>query len=94
MAEFLPVVWMFDEEFTYVKYHYDNRQVVVTENEGTYTDRNADIKGKEYSWNHSISELLTALINAGLRIDFFNEHIYSPYASFRNRVGGLTACKR
>jgi SAM-dependent methyltransferase len=86
MAEFHPVIWMFDEEFTHVKYYYDNREVIITENEGTYTDRNADIKGKEYSWNHSISEVLNALINAGLKIEFFNEHMYSPYPCFRNAV--------
>lgn len=86
MAEFHPVVWMFDEEFTHIKYYYDNREVIITENEGTYTDRNADIKGKEYSWNHGISEVLNALINAGLKIEFFNEHMYSPYPCFRNVV--------
>ena len=76
MAEFHPVVWMFDEEFTHIKYYYDNKEVIITENEGTYTDRNADIKGKEYSWNHSISEVLNALIQAGLKIEFFNEYSY------------------
>ena len=86
MAEFHPVVWMFDEEFTHIKYYYDNRELIVTENEGTYTDRKADIKGKEYSWNHSISEVLNALINVGLQIEFFNEHMYSPYPCFRNMV--------
>jgi hypothetical protein len=86
MAEFHPVVWMFDEEFTHIKYYYDNRELIVTENEGTYTDRNADIKGKEYSWNHSISEVLNALINAGLKIELFNEHMHSPYPCFRNVV--------
>ncbi len=86
IAEFHPVVWMFDEEFTYIKYPYDNRELIVTENEGTYTDRQADIRGKEYSWNHSISELLNALIGAGLQIEFFNEHMFSPYPCFRNVV--------
>ena len=86
MSEFHPVIWMFDDEFTHIKYYYENREVIVTENEGTYTDRNADIKGKEYSWNHSISEVLNALINAGLKIEFFNEHMYSPYPCFRNVV--------
>jgi SAM-dependent methyltransferase len=86
MAEFHPVVWMFDDEFTHIKYFYENRELIVTENYGTYTDRNADIKGKEYSWNHSISEVLNALINAGLRIESFNEFMYSPYPCFRNTV--------
>jgi hypothetical protein len=54
---------MFDDEFTHIKYYYENRELIVTENYGTYTDRKADIKGKEYGWNHSSSELLNALIN-------------------------------
>lgn len=86
IAEFHPMVWMFDDEFTYIQYAYENREVIVTENQGTYTDRNAAIKGKEYSWNHSISEVLNALVDAGLRIELFNEHMYSPYPCFRKVV--------
>ncbi len=86
MAEFHPVVWMFDDDFTHIKYAYENKEVIVTENEGTYTDRNAVIKGKEYSWNHSLSEVLNALLGEGLKIEFFNEYMYSPYPCFRNSV--------
>lgn len=86
IAEFHPVLWMFDDDFTHIKYYYDNREIIITENQGTYTDRDADIKGKEYSWNHSISEVLNALIGAGLQVEFFNEHMYSPYPCFRNMV--------
>lgn len=86
LAEFHPVVWMFDEEFTRIAYPYENREVIVTENLGTYTDRNAPISGKEYSWNHSISEVLNALLGVGLRLTLFNEHMFSPYPCFRNTV--------
>ncbi|HRG81764.1 MAG TPA: class I SAM-dependent methyltransferase [Chitinophagaceae bacterium] len=86
IAEFHPVVWMFDDDFTRIAYSYENQEVIITENQGTYTDRSADIKGKEYSWNHSISEVLNALIGAGLQIKQFNEHMYSPYPCFRNVV--------
>jgi SAM-dependent methyltransferase len=86
LAEFHPVVWMFDNDFTKIEYAYENKEVIVTENEGTYTDRNAAISGKEYSWNHSISEVLNALINEGLQLEFFNEHMYSPYPCFRNVI--------
>lgn len=86
IAEFHPMVWVFDDDFTHIKYSYEKTEVIVTENEGTYTDRNAEIKGKEYSWNHSISEVLNAVIGAGLRIEMFNEHMYSPYPCFRNVV--------
>lgn len=88
IADFHPVVWMFDDEFTHIKYHYDNREVIVMENEGTYTDtdRKSDIKGKEYSWNHSTSELFNALIKQGLQIQHFNEFMFSPYPNFSNSV--------
>ncbi len=86
MADFHPVVWMFDDAFTHIQYYYENREVIVTENYGTYTDREADIKGKEYGWNHSSSELLNALIKQGLQIQHFNEFMYSPYSNFTNSV--------
>jgi SAM-dependent methyltransferase len=86
LAEFHPVVWMFDEEFTHIKYYYENREVIVMEDQPTYTDGGGNIAGKEYSWNHSISEVLNALINAGLEIKLFNEHMYSPYPNFLNSV--------
>ncbi len=82
LAEFHPVVWMFDDEFTHIKYYYDNREVIEMDSQGTYTDRNADIKAKEYSWNHSLSEVLNALIGKGLEIKRFNEYMYSPYPCF------------
>lgn len=84
IAEFHPIVWMFDDEFNHIQYAYENQEVIVTENQGTYTDRGAEIKGKEYSWNHSISEVLNALLSEGLRLELFNEHMYSPYPCFRN----------
>ena len=62
MAEFHPVVWMFNDEFTKIEYAYENKEVIVIDNAGTYTDREADISGKEYSWNHSISEILNCLL--------------------------------
>jgi len=86
MADFHPVVWMFDDDFAHIKYHYDNREMIVMENQPTYTDGGGNITGKEYSWNHSISEILNALIKAGLTIKQFNEFNYSPYSNFTNSI--------
>lgn len=86
MADFHPVVWMFSDDFTKLQYPYANSGVLAFENQGTYTDRDADISGKEYGWNHSISEILNALISNGLEIQLFNEHNYSPYPCFSNTV--------
>ncbi len=88
MAEFHPVVWMFDEEFSRVQYYYHNEKVIEIEGQGTYTDGGQEIRHKEYSWNHSISEVLNALLNNGLQLKFFNEYPYSPYPCFKNLVQG------
>ena len=86
MVEFHPFVWMLDDDFTKIHYSYFNNGVIEIEEEGTYADRNADIKHKEYSWNHSISEVINALISHGLEIEFMNEYDYSPYDCFPNTV--------
>lgn len=86
IAEFHPALWMFDDDFTKLTYSYFNNGVIEINSEGTYTDRNADIKHKEYSWNHSISGVINALINHGLKIDLMNEYDYSPYDCFPNTI--------
>ena len=86
MAEFHPVIWMFDDDFKGIKYCYEKREVIETYVQGTYTNRDAPIKAKEYGWNHSLAEVLNSLIHAGLRIDFLHEFMYSPYPCFNNVV--------
>lgn len=83
-AEFHPVVWMFDNDFKEVFYSYFNVEEIVEEETGTYANRTAQIETKTITWNHSLSEVLTALIQAGLEIEVFNEYDYSPYACFNN----------
>jgi hypothetical protein len=39
---------------------------------------------KEYGWNHSLSEVVQSLIEAGLTIELFAEHDGSPYNVFPN----------
>jgi len=86
MVDFHPIVWMFDNDFKYIQYPYHNETVIEETLEGTYADKNADIKLKSFGWNHSISEILNALISNGLTIEHFNEFNYSPYNCFNNTV--------
>ena len=88
MAEFHPVVWMLDEDFQGVKYYYHNHELIVVDSEGTYTDRDAEIRHKEYSWNHGLGEVLNSLISHGLQISSMDEFSYSPYPCFNNLVQG------
>jgi len=87
-ADFHPVVWMFDDHFKEIKYSYFNVETIITESQGTYTDRNADIKSKEYGWNHAIDEVLTSLIKSGLTIATFKEFDFPPYNCFQHMIKG------
>ncbi len=82
MADFHPVVWMYDNHFREVQYPYFNVETIVEEETGTYADRNAEMHSKTISWNHPTSEILNALIGSGLEIKRYNEYDYSPYNCF------------
>ena len=82
MAEFHPVVWMYDNDFKEVFYSYFNIKPIIENESGTYADQNAPIKTTSVSWNHPTSEVLNALITSGLEINCFNEYDYSPYNCF------------
>ncbi|MEQ1744110.1 MAG: class I SAM-dependent methyltransferase [Saprospiraceae bacterium] len=88
IADFHPVVWMLDDKMEFIKYAYHNAGVIETEMTGTYAERYADLKYTEYGWNHSLSEILNALLGHGLRLEFFNEHMYSPFNCFDKTVLG------
>ncbi|MCG2611755.1 class I SAM-dependent methyltransferase [Flavobacterium sp. SM15] len=83
-AEFHPVVWMFDYDFKKVQYSYFNIETILETEEGTYADKNAPIKNQTASWNHSLSEVFSALLNNGMAIETFEEFDYSPYNCFNN----------
>lgn len=82
MADFHPVVWMYDNDFKDVFYSYFNIEPIIEEETGTYGDRNAAIETKTITWNHPTSEVLNSLIQNGLQINSFNEYDYSPYNCF------------
>jgi SAM-dependent methyltransferase len=81
MVEFHPIVWMFDYKNgqTEMKFGYMQEDVIYEEYEGTYANINSKMISKEYGWNHGLSEVINALIEAGLRIDYLNEYDESPY---------------
>ena len=81
MVEFHPIVWMFDyvEDQPTMKYGYHQKEAIYEEYEGTYADQNSKMLSKEYGWNHGLGEVITALTEAGLHIDYLKEHDESPY---------------
>ncbi|RAI98440.1 methyltransferase family protein [Chitinophaga skermanii] len=81
-AEFHPFIWTLDDTFEKIHYHYFNVEEIVENVSGTYTDRDAPLQAKTISWNHPLSEVLTALMQQGLQLTSFLEYDYSPYNCF------------
>ena len=79
MVEFHPMSGVFADgpEATDLTVHYPyfpTGDPVRTEDDGTYADREARVENRlNYSWPHPTSEVISALIDAGLRIEFFHE---------------------
>ncbi len=84
IADFHPTLWMLDDDMEKLTYSYFNDAVIITEQKGSYTNRDAPIEYKEYGWNHPFSELFTALLGEGLQIEFLHEFSYAPYNCFAN----------
>jgi SAM-dependent methyltransferase len=60
-------------------YSYFSSQVPDVEEEGAYTENCSGEQSTVVTWPHSISEVIMALINAGINIESVNEFPYSPY---------------
>ena len=55
--------------------YWEHRDPLVFDVKGSYADPDADVgKQKEHGWDHGLGEIVTALIDAGLRIESLEEH--------------------
>lgn len=74
--EIHPFFLMFDEELLpkqelSIKYPYFGRKIDRSETIGGYAAK--ERTGESYYWMYSVSDVINALINAGLTIEFFHE---------------------
>ncbi len=84
IAEFHPVIWMFDNDFDKIGYNYFKEDPIVETESGTYADVDSEIEITSVTWNHSLSEVMTSLLDHQLIIVEFKEYDYSPYSCFKN----------
>lgn len=83
-VEFHPFIWMYNEDFTEIKYNYFQDEPIIETSQGTYADQSANITLEEISWNHELSAVVQSLINENLVIKNFQEYNFSPYSCFKN----------
>jgi len=71
-----PVCWALADESPVLEHTYfEQRDAHVDDSDHTYTDGDEPIThARHYEWNHSIGEIVTALIGEGLRLDELIEH--------------------
>lgn len=86
LVEFHPVVWMFDDDFQYVKYNYFKDDPIIETNDGTYADNAAPVTLTSVTWNHSLSEVISSCLNHGLSLKQLAEYDYSPYNCFVHTI--------
>jgi 2-polyprenyl-3-methyl-5-hydroxy-6-metoxy-1,4-benzoquinol methylase len=81
-VDFHPVVWMYDNDFTFVQYSYFNQDAIIEDNTGSYADKEASIQYKTVGWNHGMAEVMQALLDNGMQMEHVKEYNYSPYSCF------------
>ena len=89
-----PVLWSLDDEetdgvirirFPYFEQERANRW----EDPLDYADEKARLSNAvTYEWNHGMGEIVTALIDTGLRIDFLREHRFCDWKALPQMVRG------
>ncbi|MBM3128782.1 MAG: class I SAM-dependent methyltransferase [Chloroflexi bacterium] len=86
IAEAHPTAYIFDDEHPddlRVRYPYFHADAPSqSQVQGSYADRDADIRGVEYWWAFSIGDVITALARAGLRIEELREYPFNAWQMF------------
>jgi SAM-dependent methyltransferase len=91
LAEFHPFTDVFADNDLTVAYPYFRAEPLEWEQSGTYADLDAQtVRNRSIEWNHGLGAVVSALISAGLRLEFLHEHDHTLFARwpFLERAAG------
>ncbi len=83
VAEFHPFAYVMDnvegDADLHVMYPYSSplNEPLRFETRGNYADPSSEVEGVEHTWNHSMADIVNAIIQGGMRIEFLHEHHFS-----------------
>ena len=81
LAEFHPFSAVFAEDALTVKYPYFHSRALQWDEPGTYADPEAETEhNRSVEWNHGLGSVVSALVAAGLRVEFLHEHDSTLFA--------------
>lgn len=86
-----PVLWAVDEEqldaITLRYSYFEHAEPQCFDGSGTYVDTDAEfVTTQTREWNHGLGEIVTALLNAGLRLTMLVEHDSVPWDALPGRM--------
>jgi SAM-dependent methyltransferase len=94
LLEFHPFSFVFGDEDLTVTFDYFHREEpYVWEEPGTYADLEAEtVHNRTYEWNHTLRVVVSAVIEAGLILEFLHEQDYTlfPRWPFLQKPGSDT----
>ncbi|MCB0566597.1 MAG: class I SAM-dependent methyltransferase [Phaeodactylibacter sp.] len=82
IVEFHPALMMFDLDNVQpvYSYFYEEAPLETEINGGSYAGKYESVaRLKEFTWQHSLSDIAMALLDVGLGLKEFREYSYSPY---------------
>lgn len=83
LVEFHPVLDLFfDGQVSGLNSYFNTGKPSIKTVTGTYTDKKAQLVFKRVTWQHSLSEVFTSLLQSGLELKSFKEYPYSSYKLF------------
>lgn len=79
-----PLADALDDDGRHIENDYfEEAEPYVEDSDQTYTDSDRSIvHERNYSWNHGIAEIITALINHGLRLEWIVEHDWTVWPRY------------
>jgi SAM-dependent methyltransferase len=79
-----PLAWaLADDAFTLTYTYFEQAEPLAIDEPQTYTDQDRPLAHpRNYEWNHSLGEIVTALIGAGLRITRLVEHDWTVHQAW------------
>ncbi|MGO4594740.1 class I SAM-dependent methyltransferase [Leifsonia sp. 2TAF2] len=86
-----PILWSTDERLgddLHLRFPYfEQQEPLEWDSDTTYVEARRPITAtRTYEWNHSLGEIVTALIAAGLRIDLLVEHDSVPWEALPGQM--------
>jgi len=79
-----PMLWALDErrddgQLIVSSPYFEQREPTPFDSDVTYVDGPKLALQRTYTWNHGLGEIVTALIESGLRVEFLHEHREVPW---------------